>query len=392
MRLKTERATRKALVVGGGIAGSAASWWLHRTGWDVVLVDDNATPPSGGFVLDLDSTAQKILQDMGASDVIGRTSFVSPATTVRLTKGRRPLQVTFSGDGSRLAHRARLIEELQAHVPKGVDMRLGRRLESLQHRAHDVVAHLDDGTAESFEIVVGADGLHSTVRNLVFSSHEASFYRNGLSHVWMTLPRGMDKPEALVIGRRRAVVFAYPYPSGNLTQIVAALPAPDNARNDQALVGRVAGALRSMGGELAGVGDDVAAAPDALMTRFTQVRTKHWASRRVVLIGDAAHCIDPMSGLGAHGALLGAVTLAHELEQHDDITRAFAAYESTVRSFVESRQQLTTLAVEFVTHPRQRPRSLAGAAAEALKALPTTLHRRGRARLAGRADQRTAIS
>lgn len=93
---------RRALVVGGGIAGSAAAWWLHRTGWNVTLVDAQEGPPAGGFVLDLDETSQRILRSMGAGHIIEQVSFPSPTTKARLTGGRRPLQLSFSGGQSRL--------------------------------------------------------------------------------------------------------------------------------------------------------------------------------------------------------------------------------------------------------------------------------------------------
>ncbi|MBX4378981.1 hypothetical protein K4H02_28395, partial [Mycobacterium tuberculosis] len=75
----------------------------------VTLIDANESAPSGGYVLDLDAVAQKILRRMGVSDVIDSVSTPSPATTFRLTKGARPLQMTFAGGSSRLAHRAQLI-------------------------------------------------------------------------------------------------------------------------------------------------------------------------------------------------------------------------------------------------------------------------------------------
>ncbi|MEU2940910.1 FAD-dependent monooxygenase [Nocardiopsis alba] len=381
--------TRRALVVGGGIAGSAAAWWLHHIGWDVVLIEAGAAPHIGGFVLDLDTTAQGILREMGAADIVERTSFSGPATVLRLTRGPRPYGVTLSGGRNRLSERVKLIEELLQHVPKEVDVRLGVRLETLEHRAEDVRAHFEDGSSEAFDIVVGADGLHSTVHDLVFTPREAVLYRNGLSLLWTTVDRHMPDANAAVVSRERTVVQAYPHPDAAKTQIVAALPTSHPITDIRPLVERVAAVLRDEGRDLTPIAEGVEEADDALLTRFTQVRTRRWSSRRVVLIGDAAHCIDPLSGLGAHGALLGAVTLAKALQRHgDDTTAAFASYERYVRPFVQARQNTTARAAEFLMRPEGSSRwaTLFGGSGELVRTLPQVLSPSGRRALAGTVD------
>ncbi|MFD3377567.1 MULTISPECIES: FAD-dependent monooxygenase [unclassified Streptomyces] len=78
------------------------------------------------------------------------------------------------------------------------------------------------------------------------------------------------------------------------------------------------------------------------LTRFSQFRLPRWHTRRIVLVGDAAHCIDPLSGLGAHATLLGASTLAQSLPAAgEDVTAAFAAYEARIRPFVQLSQRVT---------------------------------------------------
>nr|WP_277348541.1 FAD-dependent oxidoreductase [Streptomyces sp. C1-2] len=76
------------MVVGAGIAGSSAAWWLERTGWEVVLVEENRDTSRGAYLIQLDQTALGLLERMGASKIVEAASF--PALAISLRLGRRP--------------------------------------------------------------------------------------------------------------------------------------------------------------------------------------------------------------------------------------------------------------------------------------------------------------
>ncbi|MFI6865850.1 FAD-dependent oxidoreductase [Nocardia sp. NPDC050406] len=381
------RADRRALVVGGGIAGSSAAWWLERTGWDVVLVEENRDTSRGAYLIQLDRTALTILERMGATEIVEAVSFPAPAISLRL--GRRPRPRTSSLDvgGYRLAHRGPLIGALLAHVPDAVEQRPGISLTALEHYADEVRARFSDGTVDAFDIVVGADGIHSTVRRMMLAPDSHSVYHNGVSHIWINLDQEMTTGnKAVVVGREGSLLQIYPYPGTARTLLVAALRVPADP-DLPALLGQISVIAHRAGHDLANLADAIPSATEVRLTRFAQTRQSRWHTRRVVLVGDAAHCIDPLSGMGAHGALLGTSTLARELQATPDVTQAFAHYEARVRPFTQISQRATARTVEYFTHTdtRERLTTLIRGMGELAATLPTALSRIGRHSLAGRA-------
>jgi 2-polyprenyl-6-methoxyphenol hydroxylase-like FAD-dependent oxidoreductase len=372
------------LVVGAGLAGSAAAWHLDRIGWRVTVVDPTATVPES-FLLQLDETAQTMLSTMGADHLVGRFSAPSPQISLRWGRGR-VRRTSFSSGGARLAVRHELVEGVRTMIPDSVVMRIGSRLSALEHTARGLTATFDDGRRESYDLVVGADGIGSTVRRLMFGPNNAYLYRNGLSHVWFKVPARTPAGTAVVASRGGVAWQIYPYPDPRTTLVLAAMQVPAQAYQDPgSLSATYSQLLRELGHDLDEVADAVAAVEAPFISRFTQVRMPTWSTGRTVLIGDAAHCVDPLSGLGAHASLLDASVLAHSLQTHPNHHKAFAAYETRVRPFIHASHIATSRVLEYVTAPDgiSRANTLRSGLREAARLTPLLLRRNGRTSVAG---------
>lgn len=375
------------------MAGCAASWWLEHEGWEVVLVDKEVEPYPSSYLLQLDAEAVRVLRLMGGDEIIDEVTFAAPAMSVRWG-ARKVRELGIPADGGwRLARRSVLMSRLFDHVPPAVQTRRGVALEALEHRSEDVLARFGDGTAEAFDVVVGADGLHSTVRGLMLASEAQSVYRNGLTHVWINADVPLPDGRAVIASREGMLTLIYPFLDTDQTSIMSLTPVPVSRVLDAPrLVEQVCDVVARLGPDMRDVAAAARTSQDIKLTRFSQVRLPRWYTRRVVLLGDSAHCIDPVSGMGAHASLPGARVLAEALRDNDDVTAAFARYEMQVRPFAQTAQTITARAVEYSTRTQGRSRlaTLAGGAGDLVATIPAALARsRSRGRALTRAQPRS---
>lgn len=364
----------KILIVGAGIAGSGAAYMLAQDGHDVRVVDAVAEPHSGGYLLQFDRTAVQMMRQIGAVDVVNELS--APSSKVTVFRGHKRL-TTLQLDGYRLARRGDLVGAISRYAAETVSMQFGRELTGIENTLDGAVAHFADGNREHFDLIIGADGLNSTVRKLAVEVDRPFLYENGRQNVWVDVSGRIDDTDQAAIllgGGLAAQVF--PYPDRDEMLVLTSFNLGRGRHDPATLLPRVAQLLTNAGPVFAAFVEQVRHAPvdSVRLTRFAQVRAPRWHARNVVLLGDAAHCIDPLSGAGAHGGLVGAAIFTEELRRTPrDIAGAATRYRRRLQPFVRSTQLLTAGLLERATARgiRQRiaaDRSLLGAALNARRA------------------------
>lgn len=201
----------KVLVVGAGIAGAAVGMYLHRQGHQVRIVDAAAEPHAGGYLLQLDRTAQGIARELGLGRLIQDTTLETPQITL-LPWRRRRGSIRLSS--FRVARRGDFVTAVMQCAAQEVEVELGIALTSLEHVAGGVIARFGDGTQEQFDLIVGADGLRSTVRGLM-ATNDQPIYKNGHLTVWANLPvEAGSSPRALLGWDKSMTLQMFPYPDG----------------------------------------------------------------------------------------------------------------------------------------------------------------------------------
>jgi 2-polyprenyl-6-methoxyphenol hydroxylase-like FAD-dependent oxidoreductase len=168
------RMPESVLVSGAGVAGACLAWWLDRYGYAVTLVEQAPEPRTGGYVIDFWGLGFDVAEKMGVLDELRRHDLKVQEFRIVNRVGRRisgfnqgEVQKLIKGRGMSLP-RSALASALYEAVKDRVDVRFGNSVTSLEDSPRGVEVTLREGEAQTFDLVIGADGLHSGVRRLCF--------------------------------------------------------------------------------------------------------------------------------------------------------------------------------------------------------------------------------
>ncbi|MEU5110785.1 FAD-dependent monooxygenase [Streptomyces longwoodensis] len=346
----------QVLVAGASIAGPALAHWLRRRGAVVTVVERAPGLRPGGQAVDARGVAREVIVRMGL-DAAVRAACTDTAGAHVVDADGRVLE-TFradddGGDGF-IADieilRGDLSQVLHDDTRDGVEYVFGDRIAELAQDADGVDVVFAGGSRRRFDLVVGADGLHSELRAMVFGPHERFLRHLGHVLAFYSVPNefGLDRwlleYQDQESGRS---ALLRPIQDAGRAMAMFYLPSADFDVDHRDVAAQKA-LLRE---RMAGLGwltprilthlDDT---PDFYLDQVAQVVMDRWSSGRVALLGDAAFSSSPMSGQGTGLALVGAYLLAGELAAAGwDPDAGFARYEARMRSFVEANQEIGRL-------------------------------------------------
>ncbi|MBM7863604.1 FAD-dependent monooxygenase [Lentzea nigeriaca] len=359
----------RVLVAGASIAGPALAHWLHRRGAEVTVVERAPGLRPGGQAVDARGVTKEVIRRMGLDEAV-RAACTDTAGAHTVDADGNVLQ-TFSaeddgGDGF-IADieilRGDLAQVLYDDTRAGVEYVFDDRIAELTQDADGVDVTFASGAKRRFDLVIGADGLHSALRAMVFGPRERFVRHLGLVLAFYSVPNefGLDRwfIEYQEQGSGRSAALR-PIQDATRGMAFFSFPAAEFDVDHRDIEGQKR-LLREQVADLGWLTPRILAhlddAPDFYLDQVAQVVMDRWSDGRVGLIGDAAFCASPMSGQGTGLALVGAYLLAGELAAAKwDPVAGFAGYEERMRSFVEANQEMGRLHVEF--------RSATGPAAE----------------------------
>ncbi|GHE39585.1 FAD-dependent oxidoreductase [Streptomyces capitiformicae] len=335
------------LVIGGGTAGTATALALHKAGFDVTVYEahPDAAEDIGAF-LTLASNGMRALAQIDASAAVTALGF--PLTGMRVLDGSgaevasRPL-----GEAEdpvlryRCMRRGELNAALQAEVSRrGITIRHGVRLASVQGGPESVTAHFADGSTATGDLLVGADGLHSTVRRSIAPDARPCYAGEYVFYGYTTDASLPEDTERITFSRSSSAAFGHAVsPAGEaywFARVAGEPLSPEEIAAGTPTRWRdlLVPLLREDATPAAGI--VAATAGDILVTNATEMPpAMPWRSGRSLLIGDAAHAASPATGQGASMALEDAVVLAKALRDAPDTETALSLYETLRRPRVE---------------------------------------------------------
>ena len=339
---------KNVLISGAGIAGVTLAYWLRRDGHNVSIVERAPAIRAGGYKVDIRGAALQVTERMGLLERLRSLRTEVRSGSVVDAAGKRVASMDGDTFGGRAHHD---VETLRGDLhgvlrdaAEGVGYRFGDSITGLAEAADGVLVTFESGRAESFDLVVGADGLHSVTRRLALGPDARFVSDMGYYVAVFSVPNhlGLDREELTYVSPgRTALMYATAREAGAKAMLLFAAPPLSHDPRDRAGQEQlVAEAYAGEGWEVPRLLQGISAAPDFLFDSLSQVRMDHWSCGRVALLGDAAYCASPASGQGTSLALVGAYVLAAELAVSDDHQAAFAAYEQRMRPFVLANQKL----------------------------------------------------
>lgn len=352
-------------ISGAGVAGTAIAHWLHRCGHTPTLIEQAPIFRSGGYMIDFWGVGYQVAKRMGIEEQIRAAGYDVQSVRSVGSRGEVKADMRVSafrrilGDDFTSLPRGDLAAAVYRTIEGVVETLFGRSIAALEENDDCVRVTFDNGESREFDQVIGADGLHSNVRGLVFGP-ESGFerylgcrvaacvvdgYRPRDESVYVTynLPGGQVARFAL---RGDRTMFLFVYRTGQ---------AEHSGRGADSVHDELRRQFGSAGWECPAILDAVDKVQDVYFDDVSQIRMDRWSRGRVLLIGDAAGCISLLGGEGTGIAMTEAYVLAGEMSRAGgDHRTAFAEYERRLRPFVEAKQAGATRFVGFFTARTRR--------------------------------------
>lgn len=348
---------KSVLISGASIAGLTMAYWMNYYGYNVTIVEIGAEPRRGGSPIDVRGEALVCAKRMGVLDDIKKAKL--PTKGLKFVNANNEVQSSM------------LVEEIGALTPEDIEIRrddlvdilyeavknsitykFSNRITRMEQYAEEVQITFKDGTNGAYNYVIGADGIHSGVRKLVFGeesqfTHFLNFYfsvftvdgklgEQNYAHMYNT-PNNM------------ATVYFYNQDSAD---VLLAFRASDkiifDRNNIEAQKQIVIDAFQGIGWKVPQMLEELKCAENFYLDQGCQIKMSTWTNGRVALIGDAGYAPAFPTGMGSTLAMQGAITLAEAISKNDNHEIAFQIYNEGFRHVVEELQATVYDGMSFV--------------------------------------------
>jgi len=348
---------KHVLISGAGVAGLTLAYWLKKQGFVPTLIEKHPSLRTGGYKIDLRGVALEILKRMGIySTIVEQRTAIDHAICVD-KQGNQVAEMTADLSGTRLEGvdleimRGNLCVIMKQAI-EDVECLYGDSIVRLTENLDGVCVEFEKSIPRTFDLVIGADGLHSTVRKLIFGD-ESNFSKEfGVYVSVFSIPNFLNLTACEIeyhSPQRYVNVYRDRNDPNAKAAIAFSLPEPFSSRDPKEQKRMMEKVFADSGWEMPRILEAMQESPDFYFDAMAQIHMPTWSKGRVTLVGDAAYSATPMSGQGTSIAIAGAYVLAGELaEAQGDYKRAFFRYEQLVRPFAEKNQALAKMSARIM--------------------------------------------
>jgi 2-polyprenyl-6-methoxyphenol hydroxylase-like FAD-dependent oxidoreductase len=338
----------KVLVSGGGIAGPAVAFWLRQAGAEVTVVEVAPAPRPGGQTVDLRGVSRVVADRMGIMPAVTAVQVHERGLEYVRADGRRSAAMAaevLDGAGP-VAEIEILRGDLAAILAEAAgEIRYGESIRELEQDADGVSVVFASGTSERFDLVIGADGVHSRIRKLAFGPEDEFVQHLGgyASYITVAAPEDLQHWMKVYTAPGGRWVALRPDRDPRFAKALLSFRSPvlSYDRRDVAAQKRLVRArFEGLGWHTQHILDSLDTADDFYLDSTSRVVVPEWSRGRVVLVGDAGYCGSPLAGHGTALSLVGAYVLAAELARQPDHARAFTTYQQRMQPYVDQRMEL----------------------------------------------------
>jgi 2-polyprenyl-6-methoxyphenol hydroxylase-like FAD-dependent oxidoreductase len=337
------------LISGAGIAGPALAYWLVKDGHTVTLVERTPEFRAGGYVIDFWGLGYELVEKMGLLPEVIKAGYEVKELRLVNKQGRKIAGL--NADVFRTATfgrytslpRGDLARVIYTAVAPKIETRFGDSIKTISEDTDGVAVTFEHGAPQRFDMVIGADGLHSKVRELMFGPESdfekflgytvAAFDTDGYE------PRTEDTYVSYGVPGKQAARFAM---RDNRTTFLFVLAGEDGRDIDphdtDAHKAFMHKAFGSLGWECPQILEAMDRVPELYFDRVSQIRMPTWHTNRTALVGDAGYCPSLLAGQGSALAIIGGYVLAGEIARASTPSEAFARYEEILHSFMLHKQ------------------------------------------------------
>jgi len=335
----------QALIVGAGVAGLSVAWWLNRVGWRSVIVERAPNLRTGGYMMSLSGPGHEVARRMGLLERLEQERHRGGDSVYFDKSGRKILRLRhreFLKDFPYLVlRRTSLVKALADMVTEHSDLRLSTEVTDTRPGDEKVGITLSDGTGLEADLVIAADGVGSAMRRAMIAPDAEVLKPLGYRFSAYDVPeRTLPDADFLSYAAPGRISEFYKLSEGRLAALhvwTTAGERRDPCRPAFDELREVFGDDHRNVGDIIAAGEREQRAP--LIDDMMLVEAPTWSRGRIVLAGDAAHCITLISGQGAGMAMTGAAVLAEEIGRTGHIHDALSAYEARMRGPIGRLQE-----------------------------------------------------